>query len=59
MKLKCIGCDALARVIYFCAAKSPHIVDVTLMQLGLHREPEDLRARLQHEIDVAEGSFRG
>jgi len=53
MKLKCLGCDALARVIYFWAAQSPHIVDVELFRLGLHREPPDLRARLQAQIDVA------
>ena len=44
MKLKCLGCDALARPIYLCAAQSPHIVDVTLHQLGLHTDPDNLRA---------------
>ena len=52
MRLKCVGCDALARVIYLCAARSPHIVDVALFRLGLHREPSDLRDRLQNEIDA-------
>ena len=51
MRLKCIGCDALARVIYLCASQSPHLVDVTLLRLGLHRNPADLQARLQREID--------
>lgn len=51
MRLKCIGCDALARVIYLCAAQSPHLVDVTMLRLGLHRKPVDLQERLQHEID--------
>ncbi len=51
MRLKCIGCDALARPIYLCAAHSPHLVDVSLLRLGLHRNPADLQTRLQREID--------
>jgi hypothetical protein len=52
MRLKCIGCDALARLIYLCAAQSPHLVDVSLLRLGLHRKPADLQVRLQGEIDA-------
>jgi hypothetical protein len=55
MRLKCIGCDALARPIYLCSAGSPHIVDVELLQLGLHNDPQDLQTRLQGRIDVASG----
>jgi hypothetical protein len=55
MKLKCLGCDALARPIYLCAAQSPHIVDVTLQKLGLHHDPDDLRGRLQTIIDEVQG----
>jgi hypothetical protein len=55
MRLKCIGCDALARVIYLCAAYSPHLVDISLFNLGLHRKPADLEARLQNEIDDTVG----
>lgn len=51
MRLKCISCDALARMVYLCAAHSPHLVDVTFLKLGLHRQPADLQARLQSEID--------
>jgi hypothetical protein len=51
MRLKCIGCDALARPLYLCAAHSPHLVDVTLLRLGLHRKPAGLQERLQREID--------
>ena len=47
MRLKCIGCDALARLIYLCAAHSPHLVDLQLFRLGLHRNPADLQRRLQ------------
>jgi hypothetical protein len=55
MRLKCIGCDALARLVYLCAAHSPHTVDVTLFRLGLHVEPADLRARIQAQIDETVG----
>lgn len=55
MKLKCLACDALARIVYLCAAQSPHVVDVELFQLGLHNTPADLRVRLQERIDAAAG----
>mgnify|MGYP005816374149 CR=1 FL=1 len=55
MRLKCIGCDALARLIYLCAAQSPHLVDVTLLGLGLHRNPANLQTRLQQAIDDSAG----
>lgn len=55
MKLRCLGCDALARLVYQCAAWSPHVVDVELFQLGLHNQPSDLRDRLQGHIDAAAG----
>ena len=51
MKIKCIGCEALARIIYHCAAVSPHMIDVKLFKLGLHNEPDKLRETLQQEID--------
>ncbi len=53
MKLKCLACEALARVVYLCAAQSRHIIDVELYRIGLHREPADLRTRLQARIDEA------
>jgi len=53
MRLKCLACEALARMVYACAAQSPHIVDVELFRLGLHREPADLCALLQNKIDQA------
>ena len=51
MKLKCISCDSIARAVYHCAARSPHIVDVELLRLGLHLRPENLRERIQEKID--------
>jgi hypothetical protein len=55
MKLKCLSCESVARLVYACAATSPHIVDVELFQLGLHNEPKNLRARLQAQIDAVQG----
>ena len=55
MKLKCLSCEALARLAYLSAAYSPHVVDVELFKIGLHNTPDDLRARLQARIDAASG----
>jgi hypothetical protein len=55
MKLKCIGCEALARPTYLAAAYSPHIVDLEINKLGLHNQPADLRLYLQSKIDAASG----
>ncbi len=52
MRLKCLACDALARIVYSCAAQSPQIVDVELFRLGLHVKPAELRDRLQERIDA-------
>jgi hypothetical protein len=59
MRIKCLACEALARPVYLCAAHSPHIVDVELFRIGLHREPTELRARLQARIDAASQEDRG
>lgn len=53
MKLKCLGCHALTRLVYLSAAYSPHLVDIALMPIGLHNEPLKLRVQLQQEIDGA------
>lgn len=55
MRLKCIGCEVLARPIYLCAAHSPHIVDVEMLRRGLHNTPLNLRAQLQTQIDETVG----
>jgi len=57
MRLKCLTCEALARPVYFCAARSPHIVDVELFPIALHRDPADLRARLQSRIDETSTTY--
>ena len=51
MKLKCISCDALARQTYFCAAQSPHLVDVELISMGQHIKPKELNRTIQQKID--------
>jgi Protein of unknown function (DUF1638) len=55
MRFMCLACEALARAVYLCAARSQHLVDVELFRIGLHREPAELRARLQERIDAASG----
>ena len=35
MKLKCLACEALARPVYLCAARSPHVVDVEMYRTQL------------------------
>lgn len=55
MRLKCLGCEVLARPLYLCAAQSPHIVDVQLFRRGLHNTPVVLRNVLQDQIDAASG----
>jgi len=53
MRLYAIACDVVARPVYLCAARSPHVVDIRLFERGLHNEPKDLRSRLQAAIDEA------
>jgi len=54
MWLRCIACEVLARPVYLCAAYSPHIVDVQLMQRGLHNHPLRLRTELQAMVDASD-----
>jgi hypothetical protein len=54
MRLYCIVCEALARPVYCWAAKSANIVDIFLVERNLHK-PEEIRSRLQAQIDAAEG----
>lgn len=53
MKLFCLACEVLARPLYLCAAHSPHIIDIQLMQRGLHNQPAQLRSALQAAVDQA------
>ncbi len=56
MRLFAIACDVVARPVYLCAARSPHVVDIRLFERGLHNEPKNLRDRLQEAIDEAPAS---
>ena len=38
-----ITCKVMQREAYFCAARSKNVVDVVLMEQGLHDEPTRLR----------------
>ena len=53
MKLYCLACEVLARPLYLSAARSPHIVDIQLIQRGLHNQPANLRSVLQAAVDEA------
>ncbi|HYN49241.1 MAG TPA: DUF1638 domain-containing protein [Candidatus Nanopelagicales bacterium] len=53
MRLLALTCEVLARPVYLCAARSPHVVDVHLNRRGLHDDPPNLRTILQGEIDTA------
>ncbi len=53
MKIKCIGCEVLARMLYRCASQSPHTIDIQLVRYGQHQQPVNLRALLQEAIDAS------
>lgn len=52
MRIRCLSCEALARMVYFTSAISPNIVDVEIIRLGLHNTPDTLRTMLQARIDA-------
>ena len=54
MRLLILSCESLTRAAYGAAARSPHIVDVTIVPRNRH-QPADIRARIQNLIDEAEG----
>lgn len=55
MKIKVIGCEALTREIRLASATSPHIIDIELLEFGLHDTPELLRVAIQQRVDACEG----
>ena len=50
MRIKAVVCEVLAREAYLCAATSPHIVDMQLVEKGLHNVPANLQEELQRMI---------
>jgi len=53
LRLKLIACDVFARLAYYAAAKSAHIVDLELLPMLAHNEPAKLRQDLQKAINNA------
>lgn len=51
MRLQFITCKVMQREAYFCAARSRNVVDVILMEQGLHDEPDRLRTEVQKALD--------
>jgi hypothetical protein len=41
----------MQREVYFCAARSKNIVDIVLMEQGLHDQPDKLRTQVQKALD--------
>src|SRR5512137_986149 len=50
-RLQLITCKVLQREAYFCASRSPNVVDVVLMEQGLHDEPDRLRREVQKALE--------
>lgn len=57
LRLKLIACEVLARQAYYVAALAPHVIDIELVEKGLHDEPERLRRHLQACIDAAPARY--
>jgi len=52
MRLQLIVCKVMQREAYFCAARSHNLIDVCLMEQGLHDEPDRLRNEVQKALDT-------
>jgi hypothetical protein len=50
-RLQLIVCKVLQREAYFCASRSRNVVDVVLMEQGLHDEPDRLRREVQKALE--------
>ncbi len=51
MRLQFIACKVMQKEAYLCAARSKNIVDIMLMEQGLHNEPDKLRTKVQKALD--------
>jgi len=51
MRFQFIACKVMQREAYFCAARSKNVVDVVLMEQGLHDTPDELRRQVQKALD--------
>jgi hypothetical protein len=52
MRLQFIVCKVMQREAYYCAARSPNVVDVVIMHQGLHVEPQKMQKEVQKALDV-------
>ncbi|NLG26514.1 MAG: DUF1638 domain-containing protein [Chloroflexi bacterium] len=52
MRIRMLSCEVLARQIYYVAAFAPHVIDIDLVDKGLHSEPDRLRDELQRRLDA-------
>ncbi len=51
MRLQFIICKVVQREAYLCAARSKNVVDIVLMEQGLHDEPQRLRSQVLKALD--------
>lgn len=51
LRLQLIACKVLQREAYYCAARSPNVVDVVLMEQGLHDYPDKLRQEVRRALN--------
>ena len=49
-RFQLVVCKVLQREAYYCAARSTNVVDVVLMEQGLHDEPDRLRREVQQRL---------
>jgi len=52
MRLQFIVCKVMQREAYLCAARSKNVVDVVLMEQGLHDEPQRLRSEVLKALET-------
>jgi len=55
MRYKLIACNMFKHEIEHCLPASPHDVNVTYIELGEHARPNELRKKLQAQIDDSDG----
>ena len=51
MRLQLITCEVMQREAYYCAARPKNVVDVVLMEQGLHDEPDRLRTEVRKALE--------
>ncbi len=56
MKIRLIACEVFTRELGAATAVSSHVFDSVYLPFGLHSYPNELRDRIQQEIDSAEGN---